>query len=298
MRAELDLVSYDRLFPAQDFMPKGSFGNLIALPLHGECRKTRNNRVYRPSHPGAFRRPVDVPVDTPSPVGPVRNRAGRCARGSRRPGPMPRRSADRPTGLQGQNHRPRSMRDPRQCWPSTGSACRRPCWPHSNTWPHCTTRSSTRRRGSASRGWNTPRFIRCYRETLDQLLLPRGLRDKAHGIVADAGSELVIADGCADPPSLRTALSATLTPEQATAAADLGKHRPRNAGRSSGIGQDGRRLRPHCSASSPDARDRGSQAVDGAMARTGRSPTSTSIPSRSASSAAVAPKPLGSSMSR
>jgi hypothetical protein len=33
VRAELDLVSYDRLFPAQDFMPKGSFGNLIALPL-------------------------------------------------------------------------------------------------------------------------------------------------------------------------------------------------------------------------------------------------------------------------
>jgi len=26
MRAELDLVSYDRLFPAQDFMPKGYSG--------------------------------------------------------------------------------------------------------------------------------------------------------------------------------------------------------------------------------------------------------------------------------
>ena len=39
VRAELDLVSYDRLFPAQDFMPKGSFGNLIALPLQGGCRK-------------------------------------------------------------------------------------------------------------------------------------------------------------------------------------------------------------------------------------------------------------------
>ena len=36
-RAELDLASYDRFFPSQDFMPKGSFGNLIALPLHGEC---------------------------------------------------------------------------------------------------------------------------------------------------------------------------------------------------------------------------------------------------------------------
>ena len=39
IRAELDLASYDRLFPAQDFMPKGSFGNLIALPLQGQCRR-------------------------------------------------------------------------------------------------------------------------------------------------------------------------------------------------------------------------------------------------------------------
>ena len=35
-RAEMDLSSYDRFFPSQDFMPYGSFGNLIALPLHGE----------------------------------------------------------------------------------------------------------------------------------------------------------------------------------------------------------------------------------------------------------------------
>ena len=38
-RAEIDLASYDRLFPSQDFVPKDSFGNLIALPLQGECRK-------------------------------------------------------------------------------------------------------------------------------------------------------------------------------------------------------------------------------------------------------------------
>ena len=30
---QLKLTSYDRLFPNQDFMPKGGFGNLIALPL-------------------------------------------------------------------------------------------------------------------------------------------------------------------------------------------------------------------------------------------------------------------------
>lgn len=44
-RAELDLASYDRFFPSQDFMPKGSFGNLIALPLQGE-RATHGNTVF------------------------------------------------------------------------------------------------------------------------------------------------------------------------------------------------------------------------------------------------------------
>jgi hypothetical protein len=37
-RAELDLASYDRLFPNQDFRPQKGFGNLIALPLQGRCR--------------------------------------------------------------------------------------------------------------------------------------------------------------------------------------------------------------------------------------------------------------------
>ena len=32
-RHELGMASYDRLFPSQDTMPRGGFGNLIALPL-------------------------------------------------------------------------------------------------------------------------------------------------------------------------------------------------------------------------------------------------------------------------
>ena len=32
-RPEIGLESYDRLFPNQDTMPQGGFGNLIALPL-------------------------------------------------------------------------------------------------------------------------------------------------------------------------------------------------------------------------------------------------------------------------
>jgi hypothetical protein len=39
VRAEIDLASYDRLFPSQDFLPRQGFGNLIALPLEGQRRK-------------------------------------------------------------------------------------------------------------------------------------------------------------------------------------------------------------------------------------------------------------------
>lgn len=49
VRAEIDLSSYDRLFPTQDFVPKGSFGNLIALPLQGECRRQGNTVFLDPA---------------------------------------------------------------------------------------------------------------------------------------------------------------------------------------------------------------------------------------------------------
>lgn len=38
-RHELSMESYDRLFPNQDTMPRGGFGNLIALPLQREPRE-------------------------------------------------------------------------------------------------------------------------------------------------------------------------------------------------------------------------------------------------------------------
>jgi superfamily II DNA or RNA helicase len=41
-RHELAMESYDRLFPNQDTMPRGGFGNLIALPLQHEPRQHGN----------------------------------------------------------------------------------------------------------------------------------------------------------------------------------------------------------------------------------------------------------------
>ncbi|MBF0558670.1 MAG: DEAD/DEAH box helicase family protein [Nitrospirae bacterium] len=40
---QLDMKSYDRLFPNQDTMPKGGFGNLIALPLQKIPRESGNS---------------------------------------------------------------------------------------------------------------------------------------------------------------------------------------------------------------------------------------------------------------
>jgi superfamily II DNA or RNA helicase len=44
----LGLESYDRLFPNQDYLPKGGFGNLIALPLQGKASELGNTVFIRP----------------------------------------------------------------------------------------------------------------------------------------------------------------------------------------------------------------------------------------------------------
>lgn len=51
-RHQISLDTYDRLFPSQDTLPGGGFGNLIALPLQGESRRAGNtlflNREFEP----------------------------------------------------------------------------------------------------------------------------------------------------------------------------------------------------------------------------------------------------------
>lgn len=44
-RPEIGLASYDRLFPNQDTLPKGAFGNLIALPLQKKPRASDGSYV-------------------------------------------------------------------------------------------------------------------------------------------------------------------------------------------------------------------------------------------------------------
>lgn len=47
-RPEIGLDSYDRLFPSQDTLPRGGFGNLIALPLQKKPREQGNSVFVDP----------------------------------------------------------------------------------------------------------------------------------------------------------------------------------------------------------------------------------------------------------
>ena len=46
-RPDIGLDSYDRFFPNQDTLPKGGFGNLIALPLQKGPREHGKQRIPR-----------------------------------------------------------------------------------------------------------------------------------------------------------------------------------------------------------------------------------------------------------
>ncbi len=220
VRAELDLASYDRLFPTQDFMPKGALGNLIALPLQGACRR-RGTTVF-------------LDPDTLEPYGDqwaflssqprVAPAAMTSFAESARPiaaGPD-ETSYRRPPAWVPQAKPPETVRvsagamlavDRIGLPPALVSALK-----HLASLANPEYREKERLRFST---WNTPRFLRCYRETIDQLLLPRGVREHAEQIVAEAGSRLVVTEGCPEPGPIEVALRTQLTEPQRDAVAAL-----------------------------------------------------------------------------
>jgi superfamily II DNA or RNA helicase len=224
-RSELDLASYDRLFPTQDLMPKGSFGNLIALPLQGQYRRRGTTVFLDPStmkpfedqwayfatigrtalshveavvgsSPGlaagpgeiTWSRPLDSGENTNSKMPEVIKATAGAMLGVERSGvPVPLLTALKHLASL---HNPEYYEKERL-------------------------RFST---------WNTPRFIRCYRETMEELLLPSGLVEDAAALVADAGSKLEVTRDAPDPESVHFDPKMQLRDEQAEALAELLPH--------------------------------------------------------------------------
>ncbi len=216
LRAELDLSSYDRLFPTQDFVPKGSFGNLIALPLQGECRRQGNTVFLDPASLEPYEDQwtflASIPRMSPEAVAALEKTLAPVVAGpdDTKYRPQPARGAPQklPEVIRAVSGAMLAI-DRIGVPPALVAALKHLASLHNPEYYE-----KERLRFST---WNTPRFLRCYRETIGELLLPRGIADQAARMVGEAGSNLEVTDACSSPTSIDVTLRAELSDRQRSA---------------------------------------------------------------------------------
>ncbi|PVE04335.1 TOTE conflict system archaeo-eukaryotic primase domain-containing protein [Streptomyces scopuliridis] len=230
-RDGMSLASYDRLFPAQDFLPTHSkggarFGNLIALPLHGVSRTAGTTLFCDPatwtpyedqfaylSHterltPGQVQELVETlgPLQAgPSPTTPVlparprRSALGKAPKTVRaKAGAMLRIST---TGLP----------------PQLIAALKHASSFHNPEF--------YRRQNQRFSTFNTPPLICCFDATDPKwIALPRGLRDEAANLVAAAGGTLKVTSAFPDRAPISARFTGELTAVQARAVEAMTAH--------------------------------------------------------------------------
>jgi hypothetical protein len=194
LRGSMDLRSYDRLFPSQDVLPDGGFGNLIAAPLHGRRRKDGltlflDLATLEPyEDQWAFLSTVDRL--SPGEAEGVARRVSRAVVG----GEITTLSRSQATRV----HPPlpavihaelsATLRVDSAQLPAAALAT----FKHAASMANPKFYELQRLRKST---WDTPRFVRGYDLTLDDhLVLPRGLRHAITDLVERAGSRLTITD--------------------------------------------------------------------------------------------------------
>jgi superfamily II DNA or RNA helicase len=220
-RAELDLSSYDRFFPSQDFLPKAGFGNLIALPLQGECVRRGTTVFLDPTSmepwedQWAFLSSVARMSPTavsklstalrPVDAGPTLSPAELARQGGPPPPPLIRARLAAMLSIE------------RAGLPPSLVATLK----HLGSISNPDFYEKQRLRFST---WNTPRFISCYGEDLECLHLPRGLTERVMALINDLGSTLEIIDDRVDPGQITFEFTGSLRPQQNAAIADLIDH--------------------------------------------------------------------------
>lgn len=221
-RAEVDLESYDRLFPSQDFVPKGSFGNLIALPLEGKSRETGYTEFLDPVSlepwPDQWMFLSGVPRLIPSEVHDLANSVRTIDVG-------PRSAAVSVGPVRGQPPAPAKIEcvlgamlsiEQSGLPPALLSAIKHLASLHN---PEFYKRQKLR-----LSTYQTPRFIRCYDEDLTHIHLPRGVLDELKDVVRRFSSKLSIVDRRSVPSQSTLTFKGTLDPIQVRAVADVLAH--------------------------------------------------------------------------
>lgn len=224
LRGEMDLSSYDRLFPSQDTLPgPDTIGNLIAAPLQRECRR-RGTTVFLDLST------LEPQVDqwaylsmlgrlSPKEVTRLADRTAAVTTGAK----VDRLARSSATGI----HPPVPPFIPATL--GVGLALRRSALPsallatlkHAASMPNPLFYERERRRLST---FQLPRFLRCYTEDLDSFTVPRGLQAIVEKLVLEAGSRLEVTDTRPDPTPHAFAFKADLGVEQAQAVDALAEH--------------------------------------------------------------------------
>lgn len=219
VRGEIDLSSYDRLFPSQDTLPKGGFGNLIALPLQGERAAQGATVFLDPStmSPWADQWAFLARVARLSPeaVAPLIQAIGPLEAGPSAARRRIRRDTPAPAVL-------RAALGAMLTVDTAGL----PIWmvadlKHLSSLHNPEFHKRQRLRFST---WNTPRLVRCYEEEPGRLHLPRGLVERVRTMLAESGAELDLADQRSEHQRLPIAFRGRLTPAQTAALDRLTAH--------------------------------------------------------------------------
>jgi len=224
-RAEVDLASYDRFFPNQDFMPRGGFGNLIALPLQKQRREIGCTEFLDLESPGlnphpdqwsflsSVRRlslaqlsillekipPIEVgPQTTVKAVSPVLKK--------KYPAPsLIRCVLDASIGVEKSGIPPWLLSQLKHL-----ASLHNP--------------EFYKRQNMRFSTYGIPRFIRCYGEDVAYLHFPRGTLEDLKKILEEAGSSVELTDTRLVPETLKLKFNGELTANQERAMNEILRH--------------------------------------------------------------------------
>ncbi len=224
VRGQMDLASYDRLFPSQDVLPVGGVGNLIAAPLHGRCR-ARGATVFLDlatfePHQDQWAFLSTLSRMSPRELRRATDQVGAVSVGSRlnrlvtptsttvQPHPAPIIRARLGAGIR---------LEIAELTPPLLATLK-----HAASMPNPLFYERQRRRAST---WGVPRFLRSFDETLDGgLILPRGLADTAARLAEQTGSRLDTTDERDPGNPIQVDITTTLTSIQQQALDALTEH--------------------------------------------------------------------------
>ena len=231
-RHQLGLESYDRLFPNQDTMPQGGFGNLIALPLQHGPRQSGNSvfldgRMQPHDDQWAFL--ASVRRISPVEVNRIAAEASRTGRVIGVRFVPPEDESDREPWKRAPSRKPRYRPIDQPLPPQVRAVLAQRLFVEMAGLPSAMLNRMRRiaafqnpefykKQGMRLSTALTPRVICCAEEELEHVALPRGCLSDLHVLLAEHDSNLVIEDRRTDGQPLDVRFRGTLTAEQQKAA--------------------------------------------------------------------------------